>query len=349
MIDDAISYYTDLLARQPLLADALCWTVVEPLTAQLTFEDVIGRLGGDPAGITQLPWDAAYDPGNAGASVVHLGRAGQAVIMAEINGSQGILRTTRLSQEARVHSAYWNANALSALNCAAFGYPLVAFEGLSPDQRTGLDICALDDAMGSLYAALETPGVSYRPVLMAIVEERTGIRLDDDWLADDRVAIVLQAERARSGAGHPGGCLFDPELEAALLLAPATAQDALAGELLHILVEAAQLGDEPEIAAATTAFAAGLPRGDPGYLPLQQLTSRLRTQPSAAPRAATGPGDPGRRRFHAAWAIQLALLPPAHSPQPRHSLLHARIALGDEWLPARTRLRTHLRQPPREG
>ena len=133
--------------------------------------------------------------------------------MLEVNGFRGAGESARaLSVGARVHSAFWNINALSALTCAALGSLLVTFEGLFPDRRQGLDIGALDEELDPLYTALSAPRPDFRPVIMAIVERRTGVRLDEEWLAADRPAIVLLDLPASDGRPVAPGALFDPEL-----------------------------------------------------------------------------------------------------------------------------------------
>jgi hypothetical protein len=350
MTDDAIAYYSGLLGRLGLLSEALCWTVLEPVTEPLTVEAVAARLGGDPAGIRELPWDAAYQlDGNVdGAPVVHLAQAGQAVMMLEVNGFRGAGESAQaLSEGARLHSAFWNVNALSALTCAALGCLLVTFEGLFPDRRQGLDIGALDEELGPLYTALSAPRSDFRPVIMAIVERRTGVRLDEDWLAAGRPAIVLPDPPLSGGHAVAPGALFDPELESAVRLAPDAARDALVGDLVHSLADAGQLGDEPEIRAARTALASGVPRGDAAYAPLLRLAARLTAEFDQTPRTVSVRDDPAWRRARAAEAIGLALSPPGQPPPPwplLNSLQLARLILGDTWLTLRTRLRSQLRR-----
>lgn len=344
--NDAIAYYTDLLARHELLSDGLCWTVLEPLTGPLTVEDVAGRLGGDPAGIRELPWDAAYDlDGPYDGQVVHLAQAGPAVMMLEVNGFRGAGESAQaLSDGTRVHSAYWNINAVSALTCAALGCLLVTFEGLFPDRRQGLDIGALDEELDPLYTALSAPRSDFRPVIMAIVERRTGVRLGEDWLTVGRPAIVLPDPPA-SREVTPGA-LFDPELESAVRLAPAAAHNALVGELVRSLTDAGQLGDEPEIRAARAALASGVLPGDAGYAPLTRLAARLTAEFDQAPRTVPVRDDPAWRRARAADAIGLALSPPGQPPSPwplLNSLQLARLILGDTWFTLRSRLRSQLR------
>jgi hypothetical protein len=345
--DDAIAYYTGLLARQEVLAEALCWTVIEPVTGPVTVESVAGRLGADPAGIRELPWDAAYDLDAGGAQVVHLGQAGRSVMMLEANGFQGAGESARaLSEGARVHSAYWNVNAVSSLSCAALGSLLVTFEGLFPDRRQGLDIGALDEELDPLYAALSPPRSDFRPVIMGIVERRTGVRLSAEWLAADRPAIVLPDGSPPGGRAVAPGALFDPELESAVWLAPVGARNALAGDLVRLLAEVGRLGAEPEVRAALTAVASGVPRGDARYASLQELAARLTAAFDAAPWTIPVRDDPAWRRARAAEAIRLALAPPAEPPPwpLLNSLQQARLILGDNWLTVRTRLRAGLRR-----
>jgi hypothetical protein len=339
--DDSIAYYTGLLDRYGLNA-GMCWTVVESFRGPISIEDVAAYFGADPADITEMPWDAAFSGGPSGdpVPVAHLLQAGPAVMTVEVNGFQGAsaCALSRLSQTGRAHSAYWNINALSSLNYAAYGYLLVTFEGLGPDAGMGIDVCVLDDELGPLYEALHTPGMSVWPAMMAIMEQRTGARLEERWLTASQPAVVLpdQYRPGKSGQSH---CFADPDLEATLLLAPPSADDAFVRELAELLIPAGQLASEPEILSSLAALGEGVPRGDARYAPLEQLTSRLRAASKESPASALA-----RRRLQSAWALQLAVRPPDHTPRPLHALHHARLALGDDWLAARRRLRSSLRR-----
>lgn len=340
MTDDAIAYYSGLLGRHEDVFMAICWTVVESCRKPVTVESVAACLGRDPGQITELPWDAAFD-GNA---VAHLVQAGPAVMVAEVNGFTGTKRRVleRLSEQGRAHSVFWNVNMMTSLGCAAFGDLLVAFE--FPDDRTGIDICALDE-LEALYAAERDPGSDTRAAMMAVVERRTGVRLAEDWLDGSRPAVVLPSSGVPDRPAYGGGSLFDPELESALLLAPASVDRDFAGDLMDLLVPAAQLADEPEILAARAALRAGVPLGDERYASLEQLVGRLTEQVRSTPVSGTVLDGMAWHRMHAAWALRLAFRPPEHTPRPLHSLQHARLALGDDWLRARRRLRARLRRP----
>jgi hypothetical protein len=344
MTDDAIAYYSGLLDRHGDVFMAMCWTVVESCREPATVESVAACLGGDPAQVTEMPWDAAF----GGSAVAHLAQAGPAVMVAEVNGfsgaSRGVLR--RLSEQGRAHSAFWNVNMMTSLGCAALGDLLVTFE--FPDDRAGIDICALDDELEALYAAQRDPEDDTRAAMMAVVERRTGVRLAEDWLEASRPAIVLPSAGVPDRSASSGS-FFDPELESALLLAPPSADRELASDLADLLVPAVQLAGEPEILAARAALRDGAPLGDERYAPLEQLARRLSEQVDSTPKSATVLDGMAWHRMQAAWALQLAFRPPDHTPRPLHSLQHARLALGDDWPAGRRRLRARLRRPYRQG
>jgi hypothetical protein len=341
MTDDAIAYYTDLIARREDVFLAACWTVVESCREPVTIESVAACFGADPAEITEMPWDAAYD----GTAVAHLAQSGTAVMVAEVNGYSGAMPgvLTRLSEQGRAHSVFWNINMMKSLSCAALGDLLVSFE--FPDDRTGIDICALDDELEPVYAADRDREDDTRAAMMAVVERRTGVRLKEEWLDASRPAIVLPSPGNPDRQAFGGLSFFDPELESALLLAPTSLDRDFAGDLTDLLVPAAQLAGEPEIVAARAALREGAPLGDERYAPLQQLADRLEEQVESTPKSETVLDGMPWHRMHAARALQWAFLPPEHTPRPLHSLQHARLALGDDWLAARRRLRARLRRP----
>ncbi|HYZ57445.1 MAG TPA: DUF6461 domain-containing protein [Streptosporangiaceae bacterium] len=237
MTDDAIAYYADLIARRGELS-MVCWTVVESCRNPVTIESVAARLGADPAEITEMPWDAAFD--GPGAAVAHLAQSGPAVMVAEVNGYSGampgVLR--RLSEDSRARSVFWNVNMMTSLGCAAFGDLLVRFE-FPDNDRTGVDICALDDELEPVYAARRDPRDDGRAAMMAVVERRTGVRLEEDWLDASRPAVVVPSPGTPDRPAWGGGSFFDPELESALLLAPTSVDRDFVADLTDLLVPAA--------------------------------------------------------------------------------------------------------------
>ncbi|HYZ57444.1 MAG TPA: hypothetical protein VE733_28630 [Streptosporangiaceae bacterium] len=97
--------------------------------------------------------------------------------------------------------------------------------------------------------------------------------------------------------------------------------------------------------AVRAALREGAPLGDERYAPLEQLAARLTEQVESTPKSGTVLDGMAWHRMHAARALQRAFRPPQLMPRPLHSLQHARLALGDDWLAARRRLRARLRRP----
>jgi hypothetical protein len=347
--DETIAYYERLLKERGF-DEALCWSVIEPINKPITIETVVERLGGDPGEIEEMSWAAAFE--EFGSSyIAHLVQVGPAVAVVEFNGFQGHRRIEHLSEHARAHSAYWNVNALSSLDCAAFGHRLVSFEGLFPDQRTGLDICALDEELDPLHVSAHAVGrdeehAGFPAVMMAIIERRTGVRFEEEWLDSDFPAIELPDE-PNARPVDQGGFFFDPELEAALWLAPAQARLAFARELAELLMDVGELADEPEIPSVLEHLARDVPLGDSRYEPLTRLAERLGAEHENTPLTTPVRTNRPWRRAQAAWALRYTLMPPEHTPVPINGATQARLILGDEWLPARNRLRHPLRRPSR--
>jgi hypothetical protein len=343
--DVTIAYYEDVL-KTCRLNEAMCWTVVEsiPFHEPLTIETVAERLGGDPGQIEDLSWDAAIE--EYGQPVAHLVQLGSAVGVIENNGCESHHMMGSLSESGRVHSAFWNVNALSSLGCAALGHVLVSFEGLRPEDRYGLDVSVLDEELDPLYAAdhelrNDAGDTNFRAVMMAIIEWRTGVRFEGEWLDTPLPAIRLSGQLNLRRVAQSGS--FDPDLEAALWLAAPAALHAFTREMTEILVEAGDLTDEPEIPPVLERLALGVPLRDERYQILEQMAHRLSSEYEAS--SLTFPVRECRlwRRTQAASALHHALAPTLVHPLPLHSVQLTRVILGDQWLPARTRLRRHLR------
>jgi len=188
MLSDVLAYYKDLVTTG--LPVAMCWTVTQPLGVALTLEDVASRLGGDPDDLEVLDLSEAYEIGPNDGWVLHLDQVGPAVTIFENNGFQGarseVLRA--LSIDAKVHSAWWNVNAVTRFSFARQGELITAMEAGWP--RAGVRPNALDAELADLYDAMRTPGLWVAGMLTA-VELRTGIRLDREWFDRPHEAIVI--------------------------------------------------------------------------------------------------------------------------------------------------------------
>jgi hypothetical protein len=193
MPSEVLRHYDELMRDGHGLPPAMCWTIIQSSSGPVTLEDVVGRLGGDPDQLEVLGLDEAYEVGPNDGWIIHLDQVGTSVTMFEANGFQGtrpeVLRA--LSVEARVHSAYWNVNAVSRLSYAAHGDVVTAFEGVAPRWRTGSRPDALEADLTDLYEALRTPDMSFCAGMLAVVEHRTGIRLDAGWFTRPHEAVMI--------------------------------------------------------------------------------------------------------------------------------------------------------------
>src|SRR5207248_3946963 len=275
---EAVERYEKLLRRNGLDV-ALCWTVVEPVTRPVTVEEVVRRLGGDPSAVAQ----SGLDDVPPGSTVFHLHPAGSAVGLLEVNDYQGsrteVLR--RLSDGARVHSAFWNVNAVNRLSYAVYGKVLASFEAFPFSADPG----PLDGDLGDLAA-----GGDWKAAMLAVVERRTGVVLEDGWLTGPHpVAVLPPVPFDPQPPGFLGAA--DPDLDALLRLAPEPARRAALRWLVSGLAAAFDLTDEPAVRAVVDTLKTGFPKDELHYQALDGLA------------------DGDRQRRQALTAIQLAVAP----------------------------------------
>jgi hypothetical protein len=335
MASEAVQRYEELL-RRTALDIALCWTVVEPVTAPVSVEEVIRRLGGGPETVALSVSDEVPD----GSTVFHLHPAGSAVALLEVNGYQGsrpeVLR--RLSDGARVHSAFWNVNAVSRLSYAVYGKVLAAFEALQPPESGPLD-GDLDDL---LAAVLDDDG-HWSAALLAVVERRTGVALDDDWLNVPHPVAVLPAVPHDP---RPPGFLgaSDPDLDALLRLAPEPVRRSALRWLVSVLAANFDLTDDPAVGAVIDALKVGFPTDGLHYEALAPLSARLQREYQASAGDGPTPENPRWRRMQAGAAIGLAVAPPGHWEDRLDAFHHASLALAERWPEARAQVRAFVRE-----
>ena len=334
MASEAVRRYEELL-RRTALDTALCWTVVEPVTAPVTVEEVVRRLGGDASTVALSVPDEVPD----GWAVFHLHPAGSAVALLEVNGYQGsrpeVLR--RLSDGARVHSAFWNVNAASRFSFAVYGKVLTAFEALQPP-----DTGPLDGDLDDLFAAVLRDDGRWSAALLAVIERRTGVALDDDWLDQPHAVAALPAVPHDP---RPPGFLgaSDPDLDALLRLAPEGIRRGALRWLVTGLAAAFDLAGEPAIGAVIDALKVGFPTDDLYFQSLAPLGARLQREYEAS--AGDGPTqeNPRWRRMQAEAAISLAVAPPGHWEDRLDAFHHASLALAERWPEARAQVRAIVR------
>jgi hypothetical protein len=329
MIDADVAWYQRLLEANPDLLDMLCWTVVQPLTEPVTVAEAVRRLGGDPADIeTRTGWEHE-DP-----SLVHLHQVGPAVLMVETFDAQGVREEVlrRLSDGAAVHSSWWaEANGRSLLCYAAFGRLLTQLEYLDDQEPGGRQPAALDQDRAALR---EFGGDLDYPAQLALVERRTGVRLEAAWLERPHPTVVLR-EPIPDDPRPPGMLAeVDPDLAAMFLLADAPTRRAALRRLLDPLADEQDLRSEPLVGAVLDALTRDWPTGEELARESHAMRIRLTQEVDASPG-----GSPERwRRYYRMRAGEAFAAVVGGHRERLDALWYAQQALQERWPATRAEL-----------
>ncbi|MFB4317587.1 hypothetical protein [Actinomadura sp. 21ATH] len=329
MLDADVAWYRRLLEEAPDMSELLRWTVVQPLTGPVTVADAVRRLGADPAGIeTRTGRDDDDLP------VVHLHQAGPAVLLVETFEAQGVREEVLrwLSDGAVVHGSWWaDANGRSLLCYAAFGRLLTRLEYLDDQQPGGEQPTALDEDRAALR---DLSGDLDHPAQLALVERRTGVRLDTAWLGRPHPTVVL--DDPIPDDPRPPGMLAaaDPDLAAVFLMADEPTRRTVLHRLLGRLADEQDLRSEPLIGAVLDAFADGRPPGDTLARDSHAMKLRLAQELDAAPG-----GSPERtRRYHRMRAAEAFAAAVGDRTESVDTLWYAQQAMQERWPRIRTEL-----------
>ncbi|WP_433727516.1 DUF6461 domain-containing protein [Actinoplanes sp. CA-051413] len=183
----------------------MSWTVV---TGGVNVESAVRRLGGDPGKVVrQRPVDDDYEQQTY--TRWYLDASGSGVTLLEVNGFQAsrpeVLR--RLSGTVNaVYSAYWNIENDNSFGYAHAGEVVTEFDGGDPLQRWGTVPDALEAQRGPLWA---TAGESWRAAMLALVEIRTGVRLDFSWFERPRLTVLTPEIPSDPPVPTPEGEIVD--------------------------------------------------------------------------------------------------------------------------------------------
>ncbi|MER5418962.1 DUF6461 domain-containing protein [Streptosporangium roseum] len=344
MIAETPRHYLNLLETHPYLAEAICWTVVQPVTMTLDLDTLVQRLGGRPQDL-EHEFDHAIDEA-AYEAVLYLGRIGSSFIVFEYNGFQGVRPEVlrRLSDGARVMSLYWNVNWHTRLSYAIYGTVVTTLNPMSPKMREGHSPTALDAELVLLEKAVAlNDGYLWQPAAMSVVESCTGVRLDASWLSQTHPRLLLKkfvAEDPHPPSGLGG---IDPDLDVRLRLAPASAQTAVLHSVVTALLVRTGLTDEPFIQQALDRLASGTSSMHDvrDLVPLlQHLQEALHRDPDSGE---LSPDNPETKRYWAAHSLKTALASPSETwPDRLDALVSAPTVLGDDWKGLRAQVRDIL-------
>ncbi|MGW0436294.1 DUF6461 domain-containing protein [Micromonospora sp. NPDC003197] len=185
------------LAWSISIEESLCWTVVRPHQGQLTVDEVVRRLHGDPDTMaTERPADVDGDD-----DIVFVEQRDDTVVIVGYSPAdpyEDVLR--RLSQGATVHGVFWVINNFNRLYHAVDGVLVTELDVLRPQDRWGTDPEALTDHLDALCNLHDRSMSGTHPgpspdweTAMATVESLTGIRLDADWFYRPQLLVKVNS------------------------------------------------------------------------------------------------------------------------------------------------------------
>jgi hypothetical protein len=318
--EEVLRQYSDLLdGAHRWLTDAMSWTVV---TGGGAIASVIRRLGGDPDQVVeQRPVDYDYQPRNRHRTQWYLDAAsGGLVMLLEVNGFQGsrpeVLR--RLSAASgQAYNAFWNIELDNSFSYAAAGQVVTEFDGGYPVRRSGSDPDALEAEREPLWAA----GGSWRAAMLALVEIRTGVRLDESWFEQSHPAVLIPWIPHDPPVPTP-----ESDVVALLCQKENPRRHAALAWLARTLTDRFDLND-PALALAIEARRANVRIDEDTERQVRDRTRELVQQMLARDDAVPQELDPVWRRGQAAMAAVKVL----DFFDPSILVLHAKNALADDW------------------
>lgn len=328
MPDDVVAYYQQFLDDRPWYAEGLSWTVIQPASGPVTEDLVLRRLRGTRVDLAEirLPHANDFRPGMPDESkVAYLTQVGPAVVMCQPNGFEGARREVLrwLSAGARAKNVDWTINGNGVIIYSVYGEVLTWVDKNDPDRRHGEQPDVLDDDLAGLresrrrWDAGDLAGADFDAEAMAVVERRTGVRLDADWVdAFEEPGPAVMIGDIPGDPRPPGRFgRTDPDLDARLRSAPEPVRRAALALVARALAERFTFSD-PEAAAATVD---AVERGVPLAPEMRARMMRSR---------ATGDGGAGSSAvngLHAATAT-------GQGPNEPLDLLNAATyAVPDEW------------------
>jgi cell wall assembly regulator SMI1 len=323
--DDVLRRYRDLLAGpHQWITGAMSWSVV---TGQTDVASIIRRLGADPDTIVEhRPIDDDRRQPRW-----YLDSTAGTVTLLEVNGSQAarpvVLRQLS-GRSNQMFSAFWNAEGDNAFSYAAGDDVVTRFDGRDPARRSGSGPDALATEQEPLWAAA---GGSWQAAMLALVEYRTGVRLDADWFERPHPTVT-----AHLPDGPPAKTL-NAEIFALLWQRENPRRHAAVAWLTRSLAERFDLLD-PALLRAIEARRADVRVDADTERQVRDMVGEVTRQALAHDTTVPQHTDPVWRRGQAAMAAAGVLTP----VDPSMLLLHAENAFADEWYPIATQLRARL-------
>ncbi|WP_031161692.1 DUF6461 domain-containing protein [Streptosporangium roseum] len=210
---DLREYYRRLMNSTQWLDVGMCWTAVVPDDGRaLTLDQVAVRLAGNtPYRLHEPAPLKAIGPPEQDAYPVLIDWYGSTTVLFEwdyLGTSPTVLQ--RLSQGARVYSAWWNVNANNLLSFAAGGEHVLAIDALFPGQQedhAGLARWPELQAMTDFFAEPAPEDLDedededdldgradydWRAAFLAVIDRTTGARLTGEWLKQPHPYVTVR-------------------------------------------------------------------------------------------------------------------------------------------------------------
>lgn len=173
------------------LSEGLAWTVVLLDKGSLSPGEVAVRLLGrdEQPSLTVCDVEGANEDG-----VVIVEQAGRATMIVDFSGAG---RTSddevlsRLSVGAQTWHVSWEVTRNSRLIYAANGRVAVQVPHLDPEHALGADTSAIETELTALARTIDVPWPATQAMALAIVEARTGARLDRAWFGRSHTAVSV--------------------------------------------------------------------------------------------------------------------------------------------------------------
>ncbi|MEV5764787.1 DUF6461 domain-containing protein [Micromonospora sp. NPDC052213] len=328
MSDDVVAYYRQFLDERSWYAEGLSWTVIQPASEPVTEDVVLRRLRGRRVDLTEIHFPHVNDfrPGMPDESkVAYLTQVGPAVVMLQPNGFEGARREVLrwLSDGARVHNIDWTINGNGGISYAVYGKVLAWVDKNAPGRRHGEQPDVLDHDLDGLrearrrWDAGDLAGADFDAEAMALVERRTGVRLDVGWVdgfEEPGQAVMIgdipRDPRPPGRFGHE-----DPDLDARLRSAAEPTRRAALTLVARALADRFTFSDPEAVASTVDSVERGVP-----------LAPEMRTRMFRSRATGDGVAPSAVHGLYAATA-----LPGRHADEPLDLLNAATYAIPDEW------------------
>ncbi|MET9245510.1 DUF6461 domain-containing protein [Nonomuraea sp. NPDC003709] len=184
------AHYRRLRSSHPWLDVAMCWTVVVPDSGEaFTLDEIAVRLGGTtPYRLHESAPFSAVVPPTGDAYPLLVDWCGPAAVLFEsdyLGASPAVLQ--RLSQGARVYSAWWNVNSHNRLSFAAGGEIMLMIDAFfpgRPEDYPGIGQWPELQAMTDFFVEFDERDEDYdwSAAWLAVIDQTTGARLTSEWL-----------------------------------------------------------------------------------------------------------------------------------------------------------------------